>query len=666
MAGAEDTPSLANGTEFAGYRIEGVLGKGGMGVVYRATKLALDRERALKVIAPALSNDIRFQERFKRESRMAAAIEHPNVIPVHDAGEENGMLFLAMRLVEGSDLHRVVQAERRLGHVRTAGIIAGVGAALDAAHAQGLVHRDVKPANVLIEPSEDGERVYLTDFGITRATGGGETLTGTGEFVGSVEYIAPEQAAGEPVDARTDVYSLGGVAHFALTGRPPFPRENSMATLFAHANAPRPRPTETDPSLPEAVDAVIVKAMATDPDDRYRSAGELAAALAQALGVAPGEIPVAAPPTASIPGASTPAKTVPAGTVPAGAPDDDAKTRAMPGERRRKPRRALLALLAVAAVAIVAGIVIATGGDGESDPGSSSGDGQASSGQATEPAVVKEGIVVGDSPSGITTGPERVFVAARGVGDVQPVDPQTNEAEIPEASVPSVAAVAVAFESIWAVSPVEDSVYRLDDGEVTAEIPVGNEPGDVAFDTDHVWVANQGDSTVSRIDPDTNAVDATEETGAAPRSIATGEGSVWTANIDGGSVSEIDAETAKRVGSAIAMPGSRPNDLAVGEGSVWVIDNVDGTLSQIDPTAQRVEGEPVQVGGLPRGVKVGLGYVWIANGGDSTVVRVDPSSRELVGDPLDVGEDPADIAIGLGAVWTANEGDSSVTRIDPG
>ncbi len=223
MAGAEDTPSLANGTEFAGYRIEGVLGKGGMGVVYRATKLALDRERALKVIAPALSNDIRFQERFKRESRMAAAIEHPNVIPVHDAGEENGMLFLAMRLVEGSDLHRVVQAERRLGHVRTAGIIAGVGAALDAAHAQGLVHRDVKPANVLIEPSADGERVYLTDFGITRATGGGETLTGTGEFVGSVEYIAPEQAAGEPVDARTDVYSLGGVAHFALTGRPPFP-----------------------------------------------------------------------------------------------------------------------------------------------------------------------------------------------------------------------------------------------------------------------------------------------------------------------------------------------------------------------------------------------------------------------------------------------------------
>ena len=347
-AGAEG-PGLEAGTEFAGHRIVGVLGKGGMGVVYRARKLALDRERALKVIAPALSNDPRFRERFKRESRMAAAIEHPNVIPVHDAGEENGMLYLAMRLVEGSDLHRVVHAERRLGHRRSASIIAGIAAALDAAHAQGLVHRDVKPANVLLEVSAEGERVYLTDFGITRTASGGETLTGTGEFVGSVEYIAPEQAAGEHVDARTDVYSLGGVAHFALTGRPPFPRENSMATLFAHANAPRPRPTDTDPSLPAAVDAVIVRAMATDPDERYASAGELAADLARALGVAQGELTVAAP-TASAPGPTAPADpTAPGATERAG-------TRAIPAEessRRRLCRRCSPSLAAIAAIVAI-------------------------------------------------------------------------------------------------------------------------------------------------------------------------------------------------------------------------------------------------------------------------------------------------------------------------
>ena len=659
---AAQGPGLEPGTEFAGHRIVGVLGKGGMGIVYRARKLALDRERALKVIAPALSNDPRFRERFKRESRMAASIEHPNVIPVHDAGEENGMLYLAMRLVEGSDLHRVVQAERRLGHQRSASIIAGVAAALDAAHAQGLVHRDVKPANVLIEPSAEGERVYLTDFGITRTASGGETLTGTGEFVGSVEYIAPEQAAGEHVDARTDVYSLGGVAHFALTGRPPFPRENSMATLFAHANAPRPRPTETDPSLPAAVDAVIVRAMATDPDERYASAGELAAELARALGVAPGDLTLAAP-TASVSGPA-PGPTAPVGPTAPGA-TERAGTRAMPAEGASR-RRLLPALLAVAAaIAVVVVVVLVAGGGG--DDGAGESDEATGTAGGAQPKAIAE-IVVADSPSGIAVGPEKVWLAARGVGDVQAVNPDSNEAERPAASIASVASVAVAFDSVWAVSPPENAVYRLDPLEGTApvRIPVGTAPSDVAFDENYVWVANQGDNTVSRIDPDANEVDATEEVGAAPRSLATGEGSVWVANIDAGSISEIDAESVKRTGSAIQMPGTRPNDIAVGEGSVWVIDNVDGTLTRIDPAGGSVEGDPVKVGELPRGVKVGLGYVWVANGGDSNVVRVDPESLDLVGKPTAVGADPADLAIGLGSVWTADEGSSTVTRVEPG
>ncbi len=255
-----------------------------MGVVYRARHLSLDRERALKVVAPMLSADQRFRERFKRESRLAAQVEHPNVITVHHAGEESGQLYLTMRLVDGVDLRSLVQASGPLDPAHAVRVLAGIAAGLDAAHARGLIHRDVKPANVLVERDGDAERVFLTDFGISRLAGSEESLTTTGEFFGSVDYVAPEQIEGEPVDRRTDVYALGGVLHFLLTAQPPFPRDTELAKLFAHANAPRPRPSDLVPGLPPAIDDVVAKAMAKRPEERYRSAGELAAAAATALG----------------------------------------------------------------------------------------------------------------------------------------------------------------------------------------------------------------------------------------------------------------------------------------------------------------------------------------------------------------------------------------------
>src|SRR5690349_18477542 len=200
---------LQPGSEFAGHRIEGLAGRGGMGVVYKATHIALDHVVALKVISPALAGDPRFRRRFEEESRIAVSIRHPNVVPIHHAGEEDGLLFVTMDLIDGADLRGVLNREGKLDPRRAAEIIGEVASALDAAHARGLVHRDIKPGNILIE-AETGH-VYLTDFGLARQIDATSGVTATGAFVGTLDYVAPEQIRGERVDARADVYALGCV-----------------------------------------------------------------------------------------------------------------------------------------------------------------------------------------------------------------------------------------------------------------------------------------------------------------------------------------------------------------------------------------------------------------------------------------------------------------------
>ena len=217
------------GTTFAGYRVDAPVGRGGMGVVYRATDLSLERPVALKLVAPELAEDERFRARFFREPRLAASLDHPNVIPIYEAGEHEGQLYLAMRFVDGSDLKTVLEREGKLTPERTVEVLGQVAGALDAAHRRALVHRDVKPANVLI----DGEgHVYLTDFGITKQLGGAST--DTGRMVGTLDYLAPEQIRGEPVDGRTDVYALGCLLYECLAGAPPFRRATEAETLWAH------------------------------------------------------------------------------------------------------------------------------------------------------------------------------------------------------------------------------------------------------------------------------------------------------------------------------------------------------------------------------------------------------------------------------------------------
>jgi serine/threonine-protein kinase len=283
-----DDPLLT--TEIAGCRLEAVAGRGGMGVVYRATELRLDRPVALKLIAADRAADPAFRERFEREARMAAAIDHPHVIPVYAAGEDGGHLYIVMRWVAGTDLQAVLREAGALRPERAALLVDQVAQALDAAHVAGLVHRDVKPANVLLA----ADHVYLTDFGITREADAATMVTTESEWLGSVDYMSPEQLRGERMDARSDVYALGCLLYAALAGMPPFRRTTVATTIKAHLDDLPPRPSLTA-GVAEAFDAVVARALAKEPADRFASAGELGRA---ALAAAAGEgltVPVARP-----------------------------------------------------------------------------------------------------------------------------------------------------------------------------------------------------------------------------------------------------------------------------------------------------------------------------------------------------------------------------------
>src|SRR5436190_21799134 len=277
---------IPHGAEIAGYRIGPQLGRGGMGVVYKAHHLRLDRPAAVKVLTPALIGNEEFRERFMRESQMAATLQHPNVVAVYDAGEEDGLLYLAMQYIAGTDLRKLLELEGQLEPARAMSVLAQVASALDAAHSRDLVHRDVKPGNVLV----DVDRAYLGDFGLTKrfdATGG---LTGVGEIVGTVEYLAPEQIEGNRVDGRADQYALACVAYECLSGRPPHTKNSDIATLFAHMKEePEPLSALLE-DVPEGVDDVMAQALAKDPETRYPSCREFILDLAHELGVDSSEL----------------------------------------------------------------------------------------------------------------------------------------------------------------------------------------------------------------------------------------------------------------------------------------------------------------------------------------------------------------------------------------
>jgi predicted Ser/Thr protein kinase len=330
------------GETFGGYTIESLLGRGGMGTVYLATHERLARKVALKVITPDLADDQDFRARFLRESQLAASLDHPNVIPIYDAGEVDGVLFLAMRYVDGPSLQTILRRRGSLSAAATLHIAEQIAGALDAAHGAGLVHRDVKPANILV--AEPGEHAYLCDFGLAKRASS-QGMTRTGSFLGSVDYCAPEQIEGRPVDGRADVYSLGCVLFHCLAGAPPYRRETEFAVLNAHLKDPPPALSSVRPDLPSALDGVVVTAMAKHPEVRYATAGALADAFKNAI--------AGADPDAT--------RAAPAVQAPGAASDASTKVLARPWRRRRVIGAALL--VAAAAVAAVVAVLATRSSD---------------------------------------------------------------------------------------------------------------------------------------------------------------------------------------------------------------------------------------------------------------------------------------------------------------
>jgi serine/threonine-protein kinase len=373
------------GSELAGYRIETLIGRGGMGVVYRAEQIRLGRKVALKLLAPEMAANAGFRARFEHESRLAAALDHPNIVPLYEAGEAGGLLFISMRYVEGTDLRKLLDADGRLEPHRVLTIAAQVAGALDAAHTRGLVHRDVKPGNILIAPgvAAGAEHCYLTDFGLTKDTSSPVELTATGTFVGTIDYIAPEQIEGAAPDGRGDQYALACVLFECLTGYPPFPRDQEIVVMWAHLQDEPPAVTAERPDLPPAIDDVIARGMAKAPGERFASCTAMVDAARTALATfaapvvdltqerakrAPESHAAAqtAPPAAAQTAPPAAAQTAP----PAAAQLAPLATPTVAPTRRITPRgRRVVAALAAAAVVVaaIAGALAGKGKGGGSD-----------------------------------------------------------------------------------------------------------------------------------------------------------------------------------------------------------------------------------------------------------------------------------------------------------
>jgi streptogramin lyase len=611
---AEPSP----GSTLAGYRLDALIARGGMGVVYRATHLALDRPVALKVIARQFADDEAFRDRFLRESRLAARLDHPAVVPVFDAREEDGELIVAMRLVTGGDLRKRIRDGGPLQPQEAIALLAQVGEALDAAHAAGIVHRDVKPHNILLE----GDRAFLTDFGLAKALGDSGVLSGA-SVVGTVEYMSPEQWRGEQVGPAADIYSLGCVLYESVTGVVPYARRDG----------------EAEPEMPQGLDTVIERAVAGDPSQRYATAGELIAAARERQAGAPAATHV----LAEMPERPT----LHLGGEPAG------EEVAQPGLYRWRRFFAgffaawfIVPLAVVTVGAIVVGLYLFFFEDGP---------------------YVSEPIEAAHPPLRLAVGEDSVWVTSARDGFLKQLDPGTLSLVKPSLKVArGVSGVAVGGGSVWVSSPQRGEVLRVDPEarRVVDRIAVGGSPGAIVAGGGRIWVADDDGGGVTAINAAGGRVFKRGiPPHAAPLRLAVGAGAVWVSSASTGTVQRIDLGTAA-AGSPIAV-GRGPAGVTVGGGLVWVANSRSETVTRVDPSIRAILGDPIPVGGRPGGIDAGTATVWVANSDDGTVSRIGIDGGETIGDPISVGPDPGAVAVGEEAVWVANNGDGTVTRIEP-
>ena len=587
------------GSQIAGYRIEGMVGRGGMGVVYLATELALERPVALKLVAPELAGDAAFRQRFLRESRMAASIDHGGILPVYAAGESDGQLYIASRFVDGTDLRTVLESGA-LEPVRALGLVGQVADALDAAHARGLVHRDVKPGNVLVDRVD---HCYLCDFGLTKRLGEGSTI-GSG-LAGSLDYLAPEQIRQGDPDGRTDQYALACVLYELLVGSPPFRRPTEAQTLWAHMH------DEPAASGYDALDPVFARALAKEPADRYPDCAAFVDAARAALGLGPSS-----------------------STIRKG--------------RRRVGRRLLFAggvLLGVAAIGVILALTVDREAALEAAPNTV---GVVNPVTLDVTAVVQ----VGNVPTEVAVSDDWVWVlnANDGTGTISRLDAHTRQRVSTFSVGGTPRNIVAAFDSLW-VGTTEGRVFRVEPSSDLVEsswtLPNAGE-GD-AFSLDQgagwltagsgaVWAAST--RAISRIDPATGRLRPYSSPAWGPMTF--GFGSLW---VLGRGLERLSPVTMRRQ-AVIQLTGGYVR-VAAGLGSVWISDDEGEAVIRVDPEHDAI-ARTYDVGGRPFGLAVGSAAVWVAVD-DGAAARIDPDTHDVVS--TNVGGAPRGVGIGGGAVW---------------
>src|SRR5262245_6247490 len=601
--------SVGIGSQLAGYRLEDEVGRGGMGVVYRATELGLDRPVALKLIAPELAGDAAFRERFLREARLAASIDHPGILPVYAAGEVDGEVYLATRFVAGTDLRALLEEEGPLSPERALPLVEQVAGALDAAHERGLVHRDVKPANVLVDA---GDHCYLCDFGLTKRLGEGGATTALGRLAGTLDYLAPEQIRQGDVDARADQYALACVLYECLAGRPPFRRESEAQTLWGHMQE-EPPPIPGHPEL----DAVLGRGLAKERDERYESCGQLVEGARAALGLGPSR-------------------------------------GVLLRRRRRLGRRLLLVGAVLIAVAAVAAALIATlGSEGAIVAPSNSL-------AAVDPSSRKvvAAVPVGDAPTIVAASDRWVWVinSNDGVGTISRIDPRLKRVVSTFSVGGSPTDLLEGGGSLWVgtkegriheiepATDIEIANWRLPNAGRSSPFVDDRGSGYLGYGASTLWATSF--RSISRIEPATSKLIRGRSTVWGP--FAYGFGSLWTTGSDTG-VFRLAPRTLRHL-AKVALPMSGV-DVSVGLGSVWLPDDEGRRVWQIDPKENVVQAT-YPTGGRTFATAVGADAVW-APSDDGAVVRIDPSTGEI--ERIHVGGAPTGIAFGGGLVWTSVE-----------
>jgi len=627
------------GTQVGPYRVESRIGGGGMGSVYLVEHTVLEHQRALKVLNAAHATDEGFRARFLREARLPAALEHASILPIHDAGESDGLLYIVMPYVRGADLQTLIDEAGRMEPADVVAILSPIASALDTAHAAGLLHRDVKPANILIAGVEAGSsrRVYLSDFGLVKSVVGGDAVsTDTGTLMGTMPYVAPEIWRGEPLDGRVDQYALACTLFYAVTGQLPFGNAEPVVMMYRHLQEPVPSVTERQPSLPHALDDVTRRGMAKDRDERFPDCAAMVRAAWAPLGH---ELPLPPDERTAFVRSET------------GMLIDVVADRRSAGVGPRRPKLKL----AAAGAAVAAAVAVALAVWALAGPGDPPGRGAGRTGVQESP---------GASPSA--------------PADREPFVPAAATAQIPGTK--ELGDIAVGEAGVWftdaELSETDSGVVRID--------PATNQLADkfrvalhgpslfgLAVSEDAVWVGNSqliGDTRLMRIDAASGEVDAEIVMGFGDSlEIAVGGGFVWAGGGTGASDNLVRVDAVTNDVQTFTVNGFSGR-LTFGSMDLWAVAQR-GTLVRVDPETLEPT-QNVQIGRRIDDVFVDDGTVWLVMQAGQALERVDEETGEIL-EPFPVGTEVRDAVMGLGSLWVVFEtgeteqGDFAVHRFDP-